>query len=89
MGADTNTTPNVVGGLGEKKSNGNTQYFQQDRVYDSDHLAMCLPAAIPGGSYRYLIVEDFYSNRPIRVYKEYSPTIRSERIGLKVVEQDN
>lgn len=55
---DTNTTPNVVGGLGEMKSNDGTQYFQQDRVYDTNHLAMCLPANIPGGSYRYLVEEN-------------------------------
>lgn len=55
---DSFTTPIVVGGLGEKKSNNGTQYFQQDRVYDSDHLAMCLPANLPGGSYRYLIEVD-------------------------------
>jgi DNA (cytosine-5)-methyltransferase 1 len=50
-------TPKVLGGLGEKKSNGGTQYYQQDRVYDSDGIAMCHPANIPGGSYRYLIDE--------------------------------
>lgn len=49
--------PVVIGGLGEKKSNGGTQYFQQDRVYTSDGVAMCHPANIPGGSYRYLIEE--------------------------------
>ena len=50
--------PRVLGGLGEKKSNGGTQYFQQDRVYSSDGIAMCLPAELPGGSYRYLIEEN-------------------------------
>ena len=49
--------PRVVGGLGVKKSNGGTQYFQQDRVYSSDGIAMCHPANIPGGSYRYLVKE--------------------------------
>lgn len=51
--------PVVIGGLGEKKSNGGTQYFQQDRVYTSDGVAMCHPAAIPGGSYRYLVEETY------------------------------
>lgn len=45
--------PKVVGGIGEKKSNGGTQYYQQDRVYEGDGIAMCHPAAIPGGSYNY------------------------------------
>ncbi len=49
--------PTVIGGLGDKKSNGGTQYFQQDRVYTSDGVAMCHPANIPGGSYRYLVEE--------------------------------
>lgn len=26
----------VVGGIGEKKSNGGTQYYQQDRIYDNN-----------------------------------------------------
>lgn len=48
-------TPSVIGGLGEMKSNNGTQYYQQSRIYDSDHIAMCHPANIPGGSYRYLV----------------------------------
>lgn len=56
--------PHVVGGLGQKKSNGGSQYFQQDRVYDSDHLALALPADLPGGSYRYLVeVKDEYMRK--------------------------
>lgn len=30
----------LVGGIGEKKSNGGTQYYQQDRVYDADSIAI-------------------------------------------------
>ena len=33
-----------------------------------------------------IIIEDFYKNRPIRVYTTYAPSLRSERNGLKVVE---
>lgn len=32
-----------------------------------------------------VILEDFYKSRPIRVYIEYAPTIRSERGGLMVL----
>ena len=46
--------PVLVGGLGEKKSNNGTQYYQQDRVYSMDGVAMCHPSQIPGGSYNYL-----------------------------------
>ena len=31
--------PTVVGGLGEKKSNSGTQWYQQDRIY-ADHIAL-------------------------------------------------
>ena len=47
--------PKLVGGIGEKKSNGGTQYYQQDRVYDSREIAMCHPANLPTGSYNYLV----------------------------------
>lgn len=45
--------PKLVGGIGEKKSNGGTQYYQQDRVYDSETVAMRHCANIPNGSYNY------------------------------------
>ena len=32
------------------------------------------------------IIEDFYKNRPVRVYRDYAPTLRAERLGLKVME---
>lgn len=53
----------VVGGFGEMKSNGGTQWYQQDRVYDTDGIAMCHPANIPGGSYRYLVFVGDKENR--------------------------
>lgn len=53
----------LVGGVGEKKSNGGTQYFQQDRVYDGrNSIALCVPSSIPGGSYRYLFEVDNENN---------------------------
>ena len=36
-----------------------------------------------------IILEDFYKSREVRIYKDYSPTIRSERFGLLVIENDN
>ena len=45
-----------VGGIGEKKSNGGTQYFQQDQVYKGD-IALAEPAQLPGGSYNYIVEE--------------------------------
>lgn len=29
-------SPRVISGIGEKKSNGNTQWYQQDRIYDNN-----------------------------------------------------
>lgn len=36
--------PTLVGGVGEMKSNNGTQYYQQDRVYDSNEIALCQSA---------------------------------------------
>ena len=47
----------LVGGLGEKKSNSGTQYYQQDRIYKAEDLALAIPANLPSGSYIYLIEE--------------------------------
>lgn len=49
--------PILVGGIGDKKSNGGTQYYQQDRVYDGSGIAMCHPANLPTGSYMYTVEE--------------------------------
>lgn len=48
-----NDKPKLVGGIGEMKSNGGTQYYQQDRIYDGNGIAMCHPANLPSGSYMY------------------------------------
>ena len=34
-----------MGGLGEKVSNGGTQYYFQDRVYSADSVAVSVTAA--------------------------------------------
>lgn len=33
--------PKLLGGIGEKLSNNGTQYYLQDRIYDSNEIAMC------------------------------------------------
>lgn len=35
-----------------------------------------------------IIVDILYANRSPRIYEEYSPTIRSERTGLLVIDED-
>ena len=58
------------------------------RVYSSENVAMaCLaqPVGNTGGfSYLYLI-DDTYKNREPRLYDKYSPSIRAERQGFKVI----
>lgn len=66
-------------------------YDQHSRwgVYNPIGIAPTLTAAMGmGGGYIPCVVEDFYTNREPRIYIEYSPTIRSERFGLKVVQNN-
>lgn len=48
-----NDTPQLIGGIGEKNSNGGTQYYQQNRIYSGEGVAMCHHANLPSGSYMY------------------------------------
>lgn len=43
-GVITKNEPNLLGGIGEKKSNGGTQWYQQDRIYD-DNVAISVTTA--------------------------------------------
>ena len=135
-----NTEPKVIAGIGEKKSNGGTQWYQQDRVYENNvaisvttafnpyyavqenivdpficasrgrnpenpsdrkagtpteqrlepNFSGCTNTLTTVQKDNYVcepvIVEDFYKNREDRVYKGVAPTLRRERIGLKVAE---
>ena len=36
--------PALLGGLNQMKSNNGTQYYQQDRIYDSEEIALCQSA---------------------------------------------
>ena len=40
-------TVKLWGGIGEKKSNGGTQYYLQDRIYDSKGVAQCISTVQP------------------------------------------
>ena len=39
--------PKVLGGIGEKKSNGGTQWYQQDRIYDNKIAISVTTAFLP------------------------------------------
>ena len=38
--------PVMLGGLGEKVSNGGTQYYNQDRVYDSRSVSVTISTVL-------------------------------------------
>ena len=79
--------------LESKKNNSNViGHLEMDkwqdhmkRIYDANSYAPTL-GTMQGGNTEPKILEDFYKNRPAREYEEVAPTLRSERIGLKVVE---
>lgn len=82
--------PKLIGGVGER--NFGKQFRQGNRVYSSDHVAMCLtsqPLGNAGGfSYLYLVDDTTgFSPEPL-IYTDYSPTLRANRFGLKVVEKE-
>lgn len=68
----------------------------RDRVYTVGHLRRCGKSEIlPIGATDKkdsrtgtdkIIIDDFYTSRPIRTYDKYAPTLRSDRNGLKVME---
>lgn len=51
--------PKLVGGIGNKWGK---QFHQQNRIYDSNYIAMCIPASLTtnsnGGGYWYLVYEE-------------------------------
>lgn len=56
---------------------------RQRRVYSVDGISPSILAR--SDSPKIFIIDDLYANRDIRVYKDYSPSLRAERSGLKVV----
>lgn len=55
------------------------------RVYSPDGVSPTL-TTMGGGQREPKILDDTYNNRDVSEYDSYSPTLRSERSGLKVVE---
>lgn len=57
-------TPHCIGGIGEKRSNGGTQFYQQDRIYDGTTVATTLCAQLPRtGSNYYIMPIDMSTDR--------------------------
>lgn len=81
------TETNVVKSIGFM-DNG-TGKHQSNTVYDSYFICPTVTTIEGGGTQQIkILVEDFYASREPRIYTKYSPTIRSERLGLKVVENN-
>lgn len=55
----------------------------QGRIYDDNGLSPALNA-MGGGGRQPFIIDDMYKGRDQRPYDQYSPSLRSERQGLKV-----
>ena len=53
-------------------------------VWDKEGIA---PTLTSGNSRPRIIVDDMYKNRDARFYENVAPTLRSERSGLKVIEE--
>ncbi len=53
--------PVMLGGLGEKVSNGGTQYYNQDRVYDSCSVSVTISTVLHPW---YLVKDDGESIKP-------------------------
>ena len=72
---------NQLGNFSEsKRDNPNT-----NRVYDKGGLSPALNT-MQGGNRQPMVIDDIYSNRQPRSYEDCAPSLRSERSGLKTVE---
>ena len=67
--------PKLIGGVGEMKSNGGSQFYQQDRIYDGNGIAMCHPANLPSGSYMYTV--ESKNNLKLKLNTEYKKIIET------------
>jgi site-specific DNA-cytosine methylase len=62
--------PKVLGGIGEKKSNGGTQWYQQDRIYDNEIAISVTTAFNP-----YYIVPNKTGGNMLKGGKQLTETI--------------
>ena len=69
--------PRVIGGLGEKKSNGGTQWYQQDRVYD-DGCAISVTSSF----------HPYYAVSEPLVYDGFNQRIRADQSCVGTITQN-
>lgn len=78
----------VAGSLKGCMDSFNNSFSTIAQVYKDDSICPTLDT-MQGGYRQPKIIEDFYLCRAAREYENYSPTLRSERTGLKVIENSN
>lgn len=87
---NSDIAPVLVGGVGE--INFGKQFRQGNRVYDANSIAMALlsqPVGNAGGnSYLYMIIDDTQGFDGVRIYRDYAPSLRANRSGLKTMENN-
>lgn len=77
--------PFVWGGLGEKRSNRNTQWYNQDRVYDSRRVSPSIETAFQPW---YLTMEEHMESKHIKPMKlsDFADKVAAEWFGYKIYE---
>ena len=78
--AGSRNTDNFLIQVGQCYADNN----QAGRVYSKEGLSPTLNTC-QGGNLQPKIIDDIYNHRPPREYTDYSPALRAERQGLKVV----
>lgn len=78
--AGSRNTDNFLIQVGQLYDNNN----QAGRVYDKEGICNTI-STCQGGNQQPKIIDDIYNHRPPREYTNYSPALRAERQGLKVV----
>lgn len=73
--------------IGQMDNTIDHTFESANRVYDKNGLSPTINCC-GGGGLQPKIIDDTYANREPRVYEDYSPALRSEREGLKTIEQD-
>lgn len=75
-----------LGYIPKTENGGDGKPHQSNLVYSINGISPCVAASWcvkqPAGM---IIVDDLYENKSPRIYKDYAPTLRSERFGLKVI----
>ena len=73
--------------IGQMDNTIDHTFESANRVYDVGGVSPTINTC-GGGGLQPKIIDDTYANRQPRVYEDYSPALRSEREGLKTIEQD-